>query len=148
VQCHKLGKEGGVIGPDLAEVATKLAAKKYTRAELLRDVIEPSRVINEKYKTWLIETAQGELVTGVIIAEDKKTLKVVTNPALPPRAIAVEDVAGKRESKISLMPQGLLVTLTQEEIMDLLAYVASGADPEHPAFVRRGKKGGAGAPKH
>jgi putative heme-binding domain-containing protein len=149
VQCHKLGGEGGVIGPDLAEIAKKLADKKYTRADLLRDLIEPSRVINEKYRTWVIETGKGELVAGVIIAEDKKSLKVVTNPALPPREIPVDDVAERRESKISLMPQGLLVTLTQEEIMDLLAYVASGADPEHPAFVRRGAKhGGGGGRRH
>jgi putative heme-binding domain-containing protein len=143
VQCHKLGKEeGGVIGPDLAEVYKKLTDKKYTRADLLRDVIEPSRVINEKFKTWVIETGKGELVTGVIIAQDNKTLKLVTNPALPPRELALDDIAEKRESKISLMPQGLLVTLDREEILDLLAYIASGADPEHPAFVRRGKQGG------
>jgi putative heme-binding domain-containing protein len=142
VQCHKLGKEGGVIGPDLAEIYKKLADKKYTHADLLRDVIEPSRVINEKFKTWVIETGKGELVTGVIIAEDRNVLKIVTNPALPPRELAVDDVAEKRESKISLMPQGLLVTLDRDEILDLLAYIASGGDPEHPAFIRRGKQGG------
>ena len=54
----------------------------------------------------------------------------------------MDDVAEKRESKISLMPQGLLVTLDRDEILDLLAYIASGGDPEHPAFIRRGKQGG------
>jgi hypothetical protein len=36
-----------------------------------------------------------------------------------------------------MMPQGLLVTLDREEILDLLAYVAAGGDPRHPAFTRR-----------
>jgi putative heme-binding domain-containing protein len=142
VQCHKVGKEGGIIGPDLAEVVKKLADRKYTPAELLRDVIEPSKVIHEKFKTWVIETGKGELVTGVIVHEDKKVLKVVTNPSLPPQEIDADDVAVKRESKLSLMPQGLLVTLDRDEILDLLAYVVSGGDPEHPAFVRREKHGG------
>ncbi|HYT87857.1 MAG TPA: HEAT repeat domain-containing protein, partial [Gemmataceae bacterium] len=146
VQCHKIGKEGGIIGPDLNEIYKKLTDKKYTHGELLRDLIEPSKVINEKFKTWIIETGKGELVTGVIVSEDKKTIKVVINPQLPPREIAVDDIAEKRESKLSLMPQGLLVTLDRDEILDLLAYVASGADPEHPAFVRRDKHGG--RPQH
>src|SRR5262249_19145273 len=137
VQCHKLGKEGGIIGPDLAEVQKKLAEKKYTHAELLRDLIEPSKVINEKFKTWVIETGKGELVTGVIVAADRKAIKVVINPLLPPREIEVDDIAEKRESKISLMPQGLLVTLDRDEVLDLLAYVIAAGDPEHPAFVRR-----------
>ncbi|MCC6418225.1 MAG: HEAT repeat domain-containing protein [Gemmataceae bacterium] len=145
VQCHKAGKDGGIIGPDLAEIVKKLADRKYTRADLLRDVIEPSKVIHEKFKTWVIETGKGELVTGVIVAQDGKSYKVVTNPNLPPRDIAVDDVIEKRESKLSLMPQGLLVTLDRDEILDLLAFVAAGGDPEHPAFVRREKHGG---PRH
>ncbi len=144
VQCHKLGKEGGIIGPDLGEVQKKLSEKKYTHADLLRDVIEPSKVIHEKFKTWIIETGKGELVTGVIVAEDKKAIKVVMNPQLPPREIAVDDIAEKRASKLSLMPQGLLVTLTRDEVLDLLAYIIAGGDAEHPAFVRGSGKHGAG----
>ena len=39
-------------------------------------------------------------------------------------------------SKTSLMPEGLLDYLKEEEIMDLLAYVISGGDPKHEAFKK------------
>jgi putative heme-binding domain-containing protein len=138
VQCHKLKGEGGNVGPDLAEIAQKLAdpSKKYTRADLLWDVIEPSKVINEKYRSWIIVTGKGELVTGVIVSQDARTLQVVTNPLARPVEIAVDDIDSKEPAKVSMMPQGLLVTLTREEILDLLAYVASGGDPHNPAFAR------------
>jgi putative heme-binding domain-containing protein len=140
VQCHKMNKEGdGIVGPDLAEIGQKLAdpAKKYTRADLLWDILEPSKVINEKYRTYIIVTGKGELMTGVIVAEDKKKLTVMTNPLAKPVEIPADDIDSKEPAKVSMMPQGLLVTLDREEILDLLAYVAAAGDPGAPAFARK-----------
>jgi putative heme-binding domain-containing protein len=139
IQCHKIQKEGGIVGPDLAEIPQKLAdkTKKYTLADLLQDILEPSKVINEKYQSYIIVTGKGELVTGVIVADDGKKLTVATNPLAKPVEIAADDIDSKEPAKVSMMPQGLLVTLSREEILDLLAYVAAGGDPQHPAFRRR-----------
>jgi putative heme-binding domain-containing protein len=137
VQCHKVRGEGtGVVGPDLVEIPAKLAdkAKKYTHADLLWDVLEPSKVINEKYRTWIIVTTKGELVTGVITAQDGKKLTVTTNPLAKPVVLSHDDIESKEPAKVSMMPQGLLVTLSREEVLDLLAYVAAGGDRQHPAF--------------
>ena len=48
--------------------------------------------------------------------------------------IAKDDIDERDESKVSIMPKGLLNTMTKDEILDLLAYIISGANPEHPAF--------------
>ena len=105
--------------------------------DLLREVLEPSAVIHPDYKTYLIETSKGELVTGIILSQDAKVLRVVTNPQQAPREIPVKDVDSKIEAKVSMMPEGLLVTLNQDEILDLLAYLASGGNPNDPAFAAR-----------
>jgi putative heme-binding domain-containing protein len=139
VQCHRPGKEAGSIGPNLAEIKQKLAdpAKKYTAADLLRDVLEPSRVISEKYRSWIITTTKGELVTGVILSQDGKKLTVAAGPLAQPVVLDADAIDTKEPARVSLMPQGLLTTLDREEVLDLLAYVASGGDPGAPAFAGR-----------
>jgi putative heme-binding domain-containing protein len=136
VQCHTVGKEGAKIGPDLNELPKKLAEKKFSRHDILREIIRPSEVINENFKTYQIETIKGELVTGVIVSQDDKALRIVTNPLEKPKEIPVKDIDEKRETKVSLMPEGLLTTLSKDEILDLLAYITTGADPENPAFKK------------
>jgi putative heme-binding domain-containing protein len=136
VQCHTVGKEGAKIGPDLNELPKKLAEKKFSRHDILREIVRPSEVINENYKTYQIETIKGELITGVILSQDDKIMRIVTNPLEKPKEIPIKDIDEKRESKVSLMPEGLLTTLSKDEILDLLAYITTGADPNHVAFKK------------
>ena len=69
--------------------------------------------------------------------QDDKLLKLTANP-LEKNAkvtqIQKADIDEQDESKVSIMPEGLLNTMTREEILDLIAYIISGANPEHPAF--------------
>jgi putative heme-binding domain-containing protein len=136
VKCHKVGTEGGTVGPDLNELPKKLADKKLSRADVLREVIEPSKVIDAKYRSYIIETSRGEVVIGIIAGEDGKAVHVVTGPDSQPRDILLKDIETKTESKVSLMPEGLLVTLSDDEILDLLAYIISGGNHDHPAFAK------------
>ena len=62
VSCHNLGGSGQSLGADL----TKLDPKE-TPKDILRDILEPSFRINEKFQTWVIETDAGTLVTGLIV---------------------------------------------------------------------------------
>lgn len=134
VQCHKMQGQGGIVAPDLAELPQKLNEKKFTRPDILREILEPSKVINEKYRTYLIETSKGDLVTGVVVEQNDKTIQVVTNPNVKPREIVLKDIVDKTEAKVSMMPEGLLVTLDKDEILDLLAYIMSGGDGKHAFF--------------
>ncbi len=135
VKCHKMAGQGGAVGPDLAEVKKKLGEKKHTPETVLREMIEPSKVIDQKFKTYVIETKQGEVVAGIIVSQTDKSLKIQANPETPPREIALADIEEKIESKISLMPEGLLVTLSKEEILDLLAYILAAGDSQNDAFT-------------
>src|SRR5262249_6323235 len=72
IACHKMNGLGTEIGPDL----TKLDPKQQAPIEILRDILEPSFRINEKYQTYLFELKSGRTVTGLILEESPRTVKV------------------------------------------------------------------------
>lgn len=122
--CHKLGPEGVNYGPDLTGVAARF---NHDRAELLRQIIEPSLVISNRYRNFEFELKDGESVFGMIVQEDGESLTLQTGPSdhliqLLPKS----EVQSRRPQSSSLMPVGLLNTLSKEEILDLLAYLESG----------------------
>jgi putative heme-binding domain-containing protein len=132
VSCHKFGGAGTEIGPDL----TKLDPKQDNPLEILRDILEPSLRINEKYQTYVFETKAGKLVTGLILEETKDMVKVIENPLAKAEPVILKksDIAERTKSTTSVMPKGLLDKLTREEILDLVAYVAAKGDPKHKVF--------------
>jgi putative heme-binding domain-containing protein len=133
VQCHTVGKDGGILGPNLNELPKKLAEKKFTRRDILREMLHPSDVINENFKTYQVITSRGEVITGVVVSQDQNVIRVLGNPLEKPREIPVNDIDEKIESKISMMPEGLLNTLSKDEILDLFAYILSeGKAPSPP----------------
>jgi len=76
VACHKLNGVGTEIGPDL----TKLDPKQQAPTEILRDILEPSFRINEKYQTFTFELNSGKIVTGLVVAQTPEEVKVLENP--------------------------------------------------------------------
>ncbi len=131
VACHKLGGAGQDFGPDLTKMNPK-----WTSADVLKHVLEPSLEINEKYQTWVFELKSGKSITGVIVGETPAALKVIENPLASTKAVEIKkaSIAEKAKSPTSMMPKGLLDKLRREEVLDLLAYVVSGANPKHKAF--------------
>jgi putative heme-binding domain-containing protein len=131
VACHRLENKGNLFGPDL----TKLDPK-WKPADVLNDILVPSARINEKFQTNVFELASGKTVTGLVLEENADTIKVIENPLakVEPTVLRRGDVLDRTRSKTSLMPKGLLDKLTRDEILDLLAYVFSGANPRHEFF--------------
>src|SRR3954465_8949251 len=72
IACHKVGGMGQEFGPDL----TKLEAK-VTPADILKDILEPSAKINEKYQAYAIGTESGKVITGLILEETPEKVKVI-----------------------------------------------------------------------
>jgi putative heme-binding domain-containing protein len=138
VKCHKMAGQGGNVGPDLAEVKKKLADKKHTAESVLREIIEPSKVIDPKFKTYIIETKEGQVLAGIILSQTGDRLTIQGGTETQPREVALADIEEKTESKLSLMPEGLLVTLDKDEILDLLAYVMSAGDAQNAIFTGAG----------
>ena len=100
---------------------------------MLKDMLEPSLRINEKFQTWIIETKAGKKYTGLIVEETKDVVKLVENPLVKadPVIIKTSDIEDRKKSPISTMPKGLLDKLTKDEILDLLAYVWSKGNKDH-----------------
>jgi putative heme-binding domain-containing protein len=122
-QCHVVAGHGVNLGPDLAESIKTLKGE-----ELLRQIIEPSSKIHEKFQNYQFVTGEGRVVTGVIVKENQNTYQVATN-LLTPESVTVlrkRDVEEKTPASISPMPVGLVNVLTKDEILDLHAYIAAG----------------------
>jgi putative heme-binding domain-containing protein len=129
--CHRFGNEGGMTGPDLTG-----ASGRYSPRDLLDQILNPSKEINEQFVPVVITKNDGETVTGMIVNLNGDTVSVNTDPASPWQQERVDrkQVKSIEPSKTSPMPEGLLGWLTQEEILDLTAYVLSGGDRQHAMF--------------
>ena len=131
--CHKLGGEGKAFGPDLTDVA-----KRFNRRDMLVSMLSPSTVIADKYKATRFEMADGKVVTGLIISEDDKHLQVSADPLNPGMLTTLpkNEIEAQSDSPVSSMPEDLLNTLTQEEVLDLLAFLESGGNPQSEHFQK------------
>jgi putative heme-binding domain-containing protein len=138
VACHKLDNVGNSFGPDL----TQLDVKKKP-FDVLRDIIEPSFFINEKFQTFAFELSSGKVVQGIILEETPQMVKIIENPLAKaePLILKASDIDGRKKVPQSIMPKGLLDKLSRDEILDLLAYVISRGDRNHEMFRSEGHAG-------
>jgi putative heme-binding domain-containing protein len=132
VACHKIGKEGQEIGPDL----TKLKPENKNAEHILESLLTPSKKIEEKYQSQVFALDSGKIITGMVLKETPETVTVVNNPLAntKPVEIPVDSIEERIKSPKSLMPEGLLSKLKREEILDLIAYVLAGGDESNPLF--------------
>lgn len=130
--CHKLDGEGQVFGPDL----TKLKPEKQSTEHLLRSIVEPSKEIDDQFRSHTFVLDTGKVVTGMIVEETADTLSVVIDPLAKgkPTILQKANIEAQKRSDISMMPAGLLNKLTQEEILDLIAFVFAKGDKKHMLF--------------
>ncbi|MDB5313350.1 MAG: yliI 2 [Gemmataceae bacterium] len=118
-KCHKVGDRGVALGPDLSAVG-----KTRTRAELLESVLEPSRRVEPQYAAYLVRTADGQSLTGLLVKRDEKQV-VLRDAENKEITLAAGDVETVQPSRLSLMPDGLAAGLTPQEAADLLEFLAT-----------------------
>jgi putative heme-binding domain-containing protein len=124
-QCHRCAGEGGTVGPDLSDLSKRLAPR-----EIVESVIEPSKKIADQYATWLVETDDGQVLSGRIEREDDSVLVLrQTATDAPPVAIEKSQIVGRRKSDTSNMPAGIINVLHEHELLDLLAYLLAPREP-------------------
>ncbi|HZM02540.1 MAG TPA: hypothetical protein VFC44_05920 [Candidatus Saccharimonadales bacterium] len=132
ILCHKFGKTGGSVGPELAAVASRLTAR-----DILESILEPSKVVSEQYQNTLLSLKNGDDVVGRVVEETDQKLIVITDPVKQTKVTVLKsDVASRRASKLSPMPEGLVNTMTKNDILDLIAYLQSGGKRDFPAFKK------------
>ncbi|MEN3943005.1 ThuA domain-containing protein [Prosthecobacter sp. SYSU 5D2] len=113
--CHQMYGEGGIIGPDLT--GSNRADLNY----LLLNIIDPSGDIPDAYRMVTVTTKNGQVLAGSVTEEDDQ--RVVLSMVGQKTTVAKSDIKSRETSDVSMMPEGLLKTLTPEEVLNLFKYM-------------------------
>lgn len=125
-KCHRLASAagggdaaaGGDVGPALSAIGTK-----YDRAALLDALLQPSAAIAFGFEPWIVQTTNGELLSGFLLSDgDPLLLKEVSGAR---RTLRAAEVARKRRSTKSLMPDNVATGLSPQELADLVELLAN-----------------------
>jgi len=117
IKCHKVGNEGGDVGPSLSGVG-----QKYQKPLLVESVLFPSKQILDGYHQWSVALNDGEVLAGLIRGETPDEITLV-NANAEIKKIKTSEIRKKAESKLSLMPEGLQLLMTPDDFADLIAYL-------------------------
>ncbi len=130
-KCHRMGVQGGILGPDLTA-----AGGRFSPRDLLVSMIEPSKVISDQYGATQFLTDDGRVIIGRVVNMRQDKLSVMTNMLDPAGQTQVDrdSIEETRPAETSMMPAGLLDTFTQDEIVDLIAYMRAGGRPNHAIY--------------
>lgn len=118
-QCHRIGDKGKDFGPALSEIGSKLG-----KDALYEAILDPSSGISFDYEAWEIETRSGDEFFGIIVNETAEEVTIKDAQAIPTR-IAVKEIARRRKGASSIMPAGLQMTMSTQELVDLVEYLFS-----------------------
>jgi putative heme-binding domain-containing protein len=131
-KCHRFAGQGGDTGPDITGVGNR-----FNTQYLFESLIVPSKAVSDQYLGSILRTHDGETITGRILEENDKIVKLRTDPfARELVTIAKENIAERQQSRQSEMPQGLVNVLSKEEILDLIAYLRSAGNAADGAFAK------------
>jgi putative membrane-bound dehydrogenase-like protein len=114
--CHRLGKEGFAVGPDLA--GTRSGGKE----KLLINILDPNREVPPNYFAYTIDTKDGDNYTGIIANESAGSVTLRQALGLEV-VVARSQLAQMQASRLSLMPEGLEEGLSHQEMADLIEFV-------------------------
>src|SRR5690606_34153665 len=116
--CHRFGNRGESIGPDLSTVS-----QRFQRKEILESILFPSQIISDQYASKMITTVDGRRFSGLVAPQSDGSIIVLqSNGQKVP--LAAEEIELTEPSKTSAMPDGLLNTLSLEEVAHLFAYLS------------------------
>ena len=133
--CHRFAGEGGAIGPDLTSLAGRFSSR-----DILESVMAPDKVISDQYASIVVQTTGGKVITGRIVNYTGDEIFVNTNMLDPNIKASVhiprDEIEEIAPSTVSMMPSGLLNSLHQDEILDLMAFLLSRGDRNNAMFAK------------
>ncbi len=115
--CHRLGDDGATFGPDLTNLANR-----FTRREILESIIHPSQVVSDQYRSRKVLTVDGEQLFGMVSRDSSGEWLLLDREGRTTR-IPEDDIEDMADSDLSSMPDGLLDSLSLDEITHLFAYL-------------------------
>jgi putative heme-binding domain-containing protein len=116
-RCHRIGKVGTEFGPDLSHIASK-----YNRADLLDNILHPSKTITPGFATYIVRTKSGDTLSGFLLKKTDQEL-VLKDAQLKEVRIPLADVEKSVASAVSAMPEGILADLDAQQAADLLEWL-------------------------
>jgi putative heme-binding domain-containing protein len=124
--CHRFGELGTDVGPDLTTLNSRFKKK-----DILESILWPSKIISDQYESFMIETTNGDIISGAVVMEDDRriVLRTAQNPDRPVQ-VAKAQIKTQAKSPVSLMPEELLTGLSHKEINALVAFLQAG--PKNP----------------
>ena len=118
--CHSLDDAKELAGPNLTTIGSK-----YDKRGLLDSILNPSAGIAPEYYVYILETtSDAGLVVGVI-AEDTPEQVIVRNEFGEEIRLKPEEITDRRRSNLSMMPEDIVNTMTEQELIDLLEYLST-----------------------
>ena len=119
LKCHQLGTQGERIGPALTG-----AGLRFSRIYLVESILEPSRAIAPSFETLVVTLKNGKTVSGIKIVENEKTLVLADNQGQK-HELSTAEIEERYASPVSTMPEGLEQRLSEDEFVDLIAFLAN-----------------------
>ncbi|MCC9600360.1 c-type cytochrome [Stieleria sp. JC731] len=123
-QCHRLFGEGENIGPDLT------GAQRSSLDYLLENILDPSAVVGKDHRMSIVLLDDGRVLNGLVVSKNEKTLVIQTQSQK--ETISMDSVEQIRVTPLSPMPDGLLTTLSDEQVRDLIGYLMSPTQVSMP----------------
>jgi putative membrane-bound dehydrogenase-like protein len=117
-KCHTLFGRGGYVGPDLTTY------QRDDLANMLLHIVNPSVEIREGFETYLVTTQDGRALTGFLVERDNRVvvLRSADGQDIRLERAQIDDLRAVAQS---LMPEGLLDGLADQQVCDLFAYLRS-----------------------
>jgi putative heme-binding domain-containing protein len=124
--CHTLRGKGGKIGPDLSNLVYR------DSASILRDIVDPSAVINPDYVPFTVQLKNGRLLSGIPRADKDGVVRVFDTDAKE-TVVQQKDIERLDPNPVSIMPKGYAEKLGQEKLRDLLTFLTNPPPDDSPA---------------
>jgi putative membrane-bound dehydrogenase-like protein len=113
--CHALFGEGRSLAPDLT------GSDRKNLYYLLENIMDPNALVPRDYRMTVLTLKDGRMLSGTIAQRSRHAVTLVG--LAQEDVIPLSDIEVEEQSELSAMPEGLLETLTENEVRDLLAYI-------------------------
>jgi putative membrane-bound dehydrogenase-like protein len=118
IKCHRLGDQGGKIGPELTG-----AGRRFSKVYMIESILEPSRAIAPAFRNLSVRLKDGQELTGVIVTETESVL-TLGDAQGQSHTLKKDQIEEVQILELSIMPEGLENGLTDAEFADLVAFLA------------------------
>ena len=116
-KCHRLFGSPMGIGPDLT------GAQRSNLHYVLENTLDPSATLGENYKMTIAVLVDGRVINGIVGAKTEGT--TTFNTPTGPVVVENSQIEETRVSNLSIMPEGQLDLLSEQQVADLVKYVQS-----------------------